>query len=167
MTLMLVDAASLYFRAFHGVPESITGPHGRPVNAVRGYLDMTATLVERRRPTRYVACLDLDWRPRFRTELLPSYKAHRVAPQGPNGQLFDADNIPAIALERIEVVADGGSAIYGSDAIAGVVNYIIRRPDNVFEVQFRAGFADSVQEYTGSAAFGRRWGSGDAGGSVP
>ncbi|MCW3836980.1 TonB-dependent receptor domain-containing protein [Sphingomonas canadensis] len=85
---------------------------------------------------------------------------HRVAPQGPNGQLFDADNIPAIALERIEVVADGGSAIYGSDAIAGVVNYIIRRPEDVAEVQFRAGFADSVQEYTGSVGFGRRWDTG-------
>ncbi len=42
MSLMLVDAASLYFRAFHGVPESITAPDGRPVNAVRGFLDMTA-----------------------------------------------------------------------------------------------------------------------------
>ncbi|MEO9132553.1 MAG: TonB-dependent receptor [Sphingomonas sp.] len=85
---------------------------------------------------------------------------HRVAPQGPNGQLFDADNIPAIALERIEVVADGGSAIYGSDAIAGVVNYIIRRPENGFEVQGRVGLADSVTEYTGSIDFGRRWGTG-------
>ncbi|MCW2391255.1 iron complex outermembrane receptor protein [Sphingobium sp. B1D7B] len=85
---------------------------------------------------------------------------HRVAPQGANGQLFDADNIPAIALERIEVVADGGSAIYGSDAVGGVVNFIMRRPDNVFEVQARAGFADSVEEYIGSVAFGRRWSSG-------
>jgi iron complex outermembrane receptor protein len=85
---------------------------------------------------------------------------HRVAPQGANGQLFDADNIPAIALERIEVVADGGSAIYGSDAIGGVVNFIMRRPENVFEVQARAGFADSVEEYIGSVAHGRRWSTG-------
>ncbi len=53
-----------------------------PVNAIRGYLDMTATLLTRRRPTRYVACLDLDWRPAFRVALVPSYKAHRVAPAG-------------------------------------------------------------------------------------
>ncbi|HEX7710713.1 MAG TPA: TonB-dependent receptor [Sphingomonadaceae bacterium] len=85
---------------------------------------------------------------------------HRVAPQGPNGQLFDADNIPPIALERVEVVADGGSAIYGSDAIGGVVNYIIRKPENTLEAQFRAGFADSVEEYTGALAVGRTWGSG-------
>ncbi|MBU0554548.1 MAG: TonB-dependent receptor [Alphaproteobacteria bacterium] len=85
---------------------------------------------------------------------------HRVAPQGANGQLFDADNIPSIALERIEVVADGGSAIYGSDAVGGVVNFIMRRPENVFEVQARAGFADSVEEYIGSVALGRRWSTG-------
>jgi len=85
---------------------------------------------------------------------------HRVAPQGANGQLFDADNIPGIALERIEVVADGGSAIYGSDAIGGVVNYILRRPENIIEAQARAGFADSVEEYTGAVAVGRKWSTG-------
>ncbi len=79
---MLVDAAGLYFRAFYAIPESVTAPDGMPVNAIRGYLDMTASLLLRRRPTRYVACLDLDWRPAFRTALLPSYKAHRVAPTG-------------------------------------------------------------------------------------
>lgn len=85
---------------------------------------------------------------------------HRVAPQGPNGQLFDADNIPPIAIERIEVVADGGSAIYGSDAIGGVVNFITRRPQDTLEAQFRVGLADSVEEYMGAAAVGRDWGTG-------
>lgn len=79
---MLVDAANLYFRAFYALPESITAPDGRPVNAIRGYLDMTAALVERRRPSRHVACLDVDWRPAFRVALVPSYKAHRVAVDG-------------------------------------------------------------------------------------
>jgi 5'-3' exonuclease len=82
VTLMLIDAAGLYFRAFYGVPESVRSPDGRPVNAIRGYLDMTATLLTRRLPLRYVACLDLDWRPAFRVALVPSYKAHRVAPDG-------------------------------------------------------------------------------------
>ena len=36
---MLLDAASLYFRAFYGVPTSVTTPDGRPINAVRGFLD--------------------------------------------------------------------------------------------------------------------------------
>src|SRR3954452_15574108 len=80
--LMLVDAANLYFRAFYAVPESITGPDGRPVNAIRGFLDMSASLIERRRPDRWVACLDLDWRPAFRVALVPTYKAHRVAKDG-------------------------------------------------------------------------------------
>ena len=58
--LVLLDAASLYFRAYFGVPESVTAPDGTPVNAVRGFTDMVAFLVERRRPSRLVACLDLD-----------------------------------------------------------------------------------------------------------
>ena len=82
MTLMLVDAAGLYFRAFHGIPTSVAAPDGRPVNAIRGFLDMTATLVTRRRPTRFVACQDISWRPAFRVALLPSYKSHRALPDG-------------------------------------------------------------------------------------
>src|SRR3954449_1557060 len=79
---MLLDAASLYFRAFYGVPTSVTSPDGRPVNAVRGFLDMTARLLTAHRPDRLVACWDDDWRPAFRVAALPSYKAHRVAPEG-------------------------------------------------------------------------------------
>ena len=65
---MLLDAASLYFRAYYGVPESITAADGTPVNAVRGFTDMIARLVTERRPSRLVACLDLDWRPAFRVK---------------------------------------------------------------------------------------------------
>jgi len=82
VTLMLLDAASLYFRAFHGIPETVQAPDGSPVNAVRGFLDMTAQLVRTRRPDRLVACLDADWRPAFRVAALPSYKTHRVGPYG-------------------------------------------------------------------------------------
>ena len=77
--LMLLDSASLYFRAFFGVKETFEAPDGTPVNAVRGFLDMVATLVTRRRPTRLVACWDDDWRPAFRVAAIPSYKAHRLA----------------------------------------------------------------------------------------
>lgn len=79
---MLVDAANLYFRAFYAIPDSVTAPDGRPVNAIRGFLDMSAALIDKRRPDRWVACLDLDWRPAFRVALVPSYKAHRVAKDG-------------------------------------------------------------------------------------
>lgn len=81
-TLVAVDAATLYFRAFHAVPVSVQAPDGTPVNALRGYLDMTTALLERFSPAGYVACWDADWRPAFRTDLLPSYKAHRVAEAG-------------------------------------------------------------------------------------
>ena len=80
--LMLLDAASLYFRAFYGVPETLTSPDGMPVNAVRGLLDMIARLVDGRQPGRLVACMDEDWRPAFRVKAIPSYKEHRVGPGG-------------------------------------------------------------------------------------
>ncbi|MDX6228749.1 MAG: hypothetical protein QOI76_2139 [Frankiales bacterium] len=79
---MLLDSASLYFRAFYGVPETVVAPDGTPVNAVRGLVDMIAMLVGKYRPDRLVACMDADWRPAFRVAAVPSYKAHRVAPAG-------------------------------------------------------------------------------------
>ncbi len=77
--LMLLDSASLYFRAFYGVPDTVTAPDGRPVNAVRGFLDMIAKLVTTYEPSHVVACWDDDWRPQWRVDLIPSYKTHRVA----------------------------------------------------------------------------------------
>ncbi len=77
--LMLLDTASLYFRAYFGVPDSVRAPDGSPVNAVRGLLDFIARLVGDHSPGSVVACWDDDWRPAWRVRLLPSYKAHRVA----------------------------------------------------------------------------------------
>ncbi|TQJ32335.1 5'-3' exonuclease [Microbacterium sp. SLBN-146] len=77
--LMLLDSASLYFRAFYGVPDTVKAPDGRPVNAVRGFLDIIAKLVTIYRPTQLVACWDDDWRPQWRVDLIPTYKTHRVA----------------------------------------------------------------------------------------
>ena len=92
---MLLDTASLYFRAFHGVPDSVRAPTGEPVNAVRGLLDMIARLATEFQPTQIVACWDDDWRPQWRVDLIPTYKTHRVAAE----PSVDAD--PAI-----EVVPD-------------------------------------------------------------
>ena len=118
---MLVDAASLYFRAFFGVPDSVTAPDGMPVNAVRGFLDMTATLLQRRRPNRYVACLDLDWRPAFRVRLMPSYKAHRVATGG-GEQIPDAlvPQVPVLldALAALGLATAGAAGFEADDVIA-------------------------------------------------
>ncbi|MGC5259047.1 5'-3' exonuclease [Gordonia sp. DT218] len=101
---MLLDGASLWFRSFYALPEKMTSPDGRPVNAVRGFVDTIAALVTRERPTRLVVCLDLDWRPAFRTDLIPSYKAHRVAeevPHTPGGIIDDADGAPVTDLEEV------------------------------------------------------------------
>ena len=80
--LLLLDTASLYFRAYFGVPDSFRAPDGTPVNAVRGLLDFIARLVDTYRPTHLACCWDNDWRPAWRVELIPSYKAHRVAGAG-------------------------------------------------------------------------------------
>ena len=87
--LLLLDSASLYFRAFYGVPDQRTDLAQPPTNAIRGFLDMLASLVDRHRPTHLAACWDNDWRPQFRVQAIPSYKTHRVAagadPSAPGG----------------------------------------------------------------------------------
>ena len=99
--LMLLDSASLYFRAFFGVPESMKAPDGTPVNAVRGFLDMVATLVTRRRPERLVACWDDDWRPAFRVAALPSYKTHRL-----DDPAAGTEETPAALAPQVPVIVD-------------------------------------------------------------
>jgi 5'-3' exonuclease len=79
---MLLDTASLYFRAFYGVPDSMRTPDGTPINALRGLLDFISRLVGTYDPTHLACCWDNDWRPQWRVDLIPSYKAHRVAGPG-------------------------------------------------------------------------------------
>jgi 5'-3' exonuclease len=122
---MLLDSASLYFRAFHGVPESVTAPDGTPVNSVRGFIDMIAFLVRSRRPDRLVACLDLDWRPAFRVAAVPSYKAHRVSPKGgetvPDGLV---PQIPVImeVLDALGIAAVGADGFEADDVIGTIAH---------------------------------------------
>jgi 5'-3' exonuclease len=108
--LMALDTPSLYFRAFYGVPDSVTAPDGSPVNAVRGLLDFIARLVTDRRPTHLVAAMDADWRPEFRVAAISSYKAHRLAPAG--GEEVPDTLVPQVAV--IEEVLDAlGIAHFG------------------------------------------------------
>lgn len=76
--MLLLDTASLYYRAFYGLPTSLKAPDGTVSNAVRGLLDFVSTLHTTHQPDVLVACWDDDWRPDWRVELIPSYKAHRV-----------------------------------------------------------------------------------------
>jgi 5'-3' exonuclease len=130
---MLLDAASLYFRAFYGVPTSVTSPDGRPINAVRGFLDMTSRLVTTYRPDRLVACWDDDWRPAFRVEALPSYKAHRLAADG--GEETPDELGPQVPV-LVDVLAAAGIARVGApgyeaDDVIGTLATRARGPVDV------------------------------------
>ncbi|MEV4112598.1 5'-3' exonuclease H3TH domain-containing protein [Nonomuraea sp. NPDC049695] len=122
---MLLDTPSLYFRAFYGVPESIKAPDGSPVNAVRGLIDMIATLVRQHSPTALAATMDADWRPAFRVQAIPTYKAHRVA-QG------DAEEVPEALVPQIAVIQDVLDAVgiarlespgYEADDVIGTLTH--------------------------------------------
>lgn len=86
---------------------------------------------------------------------------HRVVGQGTVGITVDPSVIPSLALERVDVVADGASAIYGSDAIAGVVNLIMRKEAGA-EGLLRYGVADGYDERQAGALWGTRWKGGQA-----
>jgi len=102
-TIMLLDAASMYFRAFYGVPQSMTAPDGTPVNAVKGLLDMIARLVRARHPARLIACMDASWRPAFRVAAVPSYKTHRANPDG-------SEQVPDALTVQLPIIVDVLSA---------------------------------------------------------
>lgn len=134
--LLLLDTASLYFRAYFGVPDSVKAPDGTPVNAVRGLLDMVARLVTDRRPTRLVACWDDDWRPAFRVDAIPSYKAHRVAQEVPGTTGVEevpdtlAPQVPLIveALAALGIARVGAPGFEADDVIGTLVARETARP---------------------------------------
>ncbi len=123
---MLLDTPSLYFRAFYGIPESMTAPDGMPVNAVRGLIDMIATLVRQHSPTELVACMDADWRPAFRVAAIPTYKAHRLAAGGGVGEEEIPDTL-APQIPAIEEILDAvgiarvGVPGYEADDVIGTL----------------------------------------------
>lgn len=102
--LVLIDAASLYFRAFYALPDSLTAPDGTQVNAVRGFADFMARILIDRKPSRFVACHDADWRPAFRVAAIPTYKTHRVADAKNNIEIVPDALSPQIPI--IEALLD-------------------------------------------------------------
>ncbi|KRA23107.1 5'-3' exonuclease [Microbacterium sp. Root61] len=106
---MLLDSASLYFRAFYGVPDTVKAPDGSPVNAVRGFLDIITRLVITYEPTHLVACWDDDWRPQWRVDLIPSYKTHRVAEVVEAGP--DVEVVPDPLEVQVPVIREALTAV--------------------------------------------------------
>ena len=115
MTLMLLDSASLWYRAYFGMPDTLLSPSGEPVNAIRGYLDMTARLINIYNPNRLVACIEGDWRPSWRVDLYPDYKANRLDVEGEEEEpdtlgsqipilldLLEAFGIPLVGVDDYE-----------------------------------------------------------------
>ncbi|WP_228001269.1 5'-3' exonuclease [Nocardia australiensis] len=126
--LLLLDGASLWFRAFHAIPEKITAPDGRSVNALRGFTDMVASLITKHTPSRLVVCLDLNWRPAFRVELVPSYKAHRLDTAADSAP--GAEEVPDRLTPQVEMILDllaaagiatGGAAGLEADDVLGTL----------------------------------------------
>ena len=133
-SLMLLDTASLYYRAFFGVPETVRAPDGTPVNAIRGLLDMISRLVRARHPSQLVACLDADWRPAFRVEAVPSYKAHRLAADGTSEETPPALAVQVPVIEellRTSGLAVAGQPGYEADDVMGTLAARSSGPVNV------------------------------------
>lgn len=112
--LLLLDSASLYFRAFYGMPDRRATPNALPNNAIRGFIDMIATLVNDHSPTDLVACWDNDWRPAFRVDAIPSYKTHRMV-EGTDGVEESPENLTPQVPVIVDVLAAVGLTRLGID----------------------------------------------------
>lgn len=115
---MLLDTASLYFRAYFGSPE-ILAPDGTNVNAVRGLLGYISQLVEQYEPTHLACCWDEDWRPQWRVDLIPTYKAHRVVEEVADAP--DVEEVPDPLELQVPIIADVLAAI--GIAVVGAPGY--------------------------------------------
>ena len=128
--LMLLDSASLYFRAFYGVPDQRRSRNEPPTNAVRGFLDMVATLVSTHRPTHLVACWDNDWRPAFRVNAIPTYKTHRLTEGSEVQEESPEDLTPQVPLivDALQAlgIARVGSDGYEADDVIGTLTHRAR-----------------------------------------
>ena len=131
--LLLLDTASLYFRAFFGVPDSFKAPDGTPVNAVRGLVDFIALLVSTRKPTHLVAAMDEDWRPQFRVDAIPSYKTHRLAPAGEEDTPDALETQVPIIWDVLDAVgiARVGAAGFEADDVIGTLATTATMPVDV------------------------------------
>ena len=87
----------------------------------------------------------------------------RMASTGSRGEFADVSALPSAAIERVDVLLDGASALYGSDAVAGVVNVIMRRSFDGQETRVRFGAASGgAEDFTVSQLAGRSWSTGSA-----
>lgn len=113
---LLIDGSSLIFRAYYGaLARARVSEAGG--NAIGGFLDRLARLVTDRRPRRLVIAEDQAWRPQWRVDLVPGYKAHRVSEPIPPGLV---PHLPVIAhlLEHVGIDVVGVAEYEAEDVIA-------------------------------------------------
>jgi 5'-3' exonuclease len=114
---LFVDGSSLIFRAFYGVPKTVRSPDGKLINAARGFLETLTRLLGTRDPLHIAVASDADWRPEWRVELIPSYKAQRVAEPTPPALIPQMPVIDAF-LAAIGIDALGVAGYEAEDVIA-------------------------------------------------
>ncbi len=126
--LLLLDTSALFYRAFFGVPDRFHAPDGTSINALRGLLDIIARLVAEHGPAEIVACWDDDWRPAWRVDLLPTYKAHRVVREVAAG--VDVEEAPDALRAQIPLIREAlplagipvvGAARHEADDVIGTL----------------------------------------------
>ena len=113
---LLVDASSLLYRAYFSTPDSVRAPDGSPINAAHGFLGMLARLVADHDPARLACAVDEDWRPAWRVDLLPEYKAARVAGVATAGQTAADDEVGRQSVYVFKLLEGLGLAVVGLEA---------------------------------------------------
>jgi 5'-3' exonuclease len=116
---LLIDGPSLIFRAYYGARRDVRASQGTQVSAVSGFLQRLARLIVQRRPHQLVVADDWAWRPRWRVELIPTYKSHRVAEPVPAGLVPQMPVIHEL-LEAIGVDLVGAAEHEAEDVIASL-----------------------------------------------
>lgn len=97
------------------MPDSLRSPSGHPVNAIRGFLDSVARLTAHYKPEQIVACLDGDWRPSWRTDLVPEYKAARDVPSEDSEVIQDEIDLESQTPVILDILDAIGLPVIGID----------------------------------------------------
>jgi len=113
----------MFFRAFYAIPQTMRGPGGTLVNAVRGTLDTLARYVTDRKPRHVAFTTDEDWRPDWRVELIPAYKQQRTAEPIPPALIPQVPIILA-ALEAVGVDVVGLEGYEAEDIVATLASKV-------------------------------------------
>ncbi len=139
------------------------GEHFQGLPTIGGNVAIASDLVPITRPSlRSVPGVSISGAPMT----LMLLDGNRLTPAGITQIGVDPGVVPASLLQRVDVLPDGASAVYGSDSVGGVINYITRSRYDGVEASARYGFADTYESSDVSLTAGTDWGSGSLFGSA-